>query len=125
MDNVVLDVVMLEPECVLLRANNRALEPVNQKLTRELDLPEWPTFRLTIVGAELVEFDFEAEIEETLLYIEKGLDYKLSGLYDIPEWGIKDYSVGKILIEALKRAYKGYGRDDWKDYLKYLKRGNV
>jgi len=135
MSNVVLEINYL-------RADSISLAPVNRKKILNarcgydpfLEVIFTPTFAMEInENKELVGLWLEAGMEFINEALEKGLDNKLVGLYNLPEWGIKDYTAGELLLEVQHKLYGGYSKKTgsykrkWTKHLqsvKYLKRGN-
>jgi len=100
-----------------------------------LEIEFTPTFEIDVnEDKEMVGLIIEAGMEDIDKALEKGLDHKLTGLYDLPEWGIKDYTAGELLLEVQHKLYGGYSKKTgsykrkWTKHLqsvKYLKRGNL
>lgn len=89
--------------------------------------------RLQFKDGALVICDFE-DVDDFILTIalEDGIDFQTGRfegikpvLYDIPEWNIKGYTVGEVLLEVYRRATAKYWVKDWPEYTKYLFNGDL
>ncbi|MBN1970053.1 MAG: hypothetical protein JXR48_04800 [Candidatus Delongbacteria bacterium] len=109
MSNIKLDVLALDPDSEtvsLVLAGEKTVGDYSTDYDEYLGVEFSPTWVMRYSKDKTLEmYDFELSMDGTINeLLPNGLDYKIKGMYDIPEWDLFDLTAGEAVLHAWLKA---------------------